>query len=183
MQQITKDGAIERTRSLFKHTSGDTTTVRDIYAAFGRNLDEEAANAAWLSNKVSQLRRMNLVNVIYKKFNGKRRLHSIELTYEGRILLGRLTPEERHSVIPLHGSFSTSTTVSPSASPSPSPSAEISDDEGWQKIVPSGTSADDFAQQQLFPKLTITLDEALKAILKYNDSHGEFRIDYSLKLR
>jgi hypothetical protein len=179
---ISKEAAIRRAINLFDGIEGDTASVRDLFLLRGRNLEREEKNKLWLSNLIAPMKQYNIVEPLYGRRNNRRVLDRIRLTFEGSVLVNAARLNK-------HGAFRAGTSPSASVSPSPSLSSEAEafiDESGIAKIsVSSDTNDGILEQHSLFPDTHsfVSLPDALKAILRYNETFGEFVIEYKLRLR
>lgn len=82
--------AIENLKQFFSNTSEDIISVQDAYVAWGRNLENVEGNKAWFSNKLTYMKYHNLVKPVYVVRNNRRNLDKIQLTMEGKKVLGRI---------------------------------------------------------------------------------------------
>lgn len=85
-----RSSAIENLRQFFSNTSEDIISVQDAYVAWGRNLENVEGNKAWFSNKLTYMKYHNLVKPVYAVRNNRRNLDKIQLTMEGKKVLGRI---------------------------------------------------------------------------------------------
>lgn len=90
MKYLQKETAIENTQRFFSNTEGDSITLQEAFIAWGRDLTKEEENRAWFSNKLTNLKYHNLVKPVYHLRNSRRILEKVQLTLEGKKLLGRI---------------------------------------------------------------------------------------------
>ncbi|MDO8618568.1 MAG: hypothetical protein Q7R49_01330 [Candidatus Daviesbacteria bacterium] len=90
LKHKSKYSAVQNTKKMFANTSDDSISLRDVFIAWGRNLEKEQENKAWLSNKLTHLKYHDLVTPIYSYDGGPRKLKKLELTLEGKRELGRI---------------------------------------------------------------------------------------------
>ena len=104
--------AIETLRAFFSNQpSSDVASLQDIYAAAGRDLSNPELNKTWVANKLTHLKHYQLVEPIYARSAGNRKmLDKIQLTHEGSIALGRETNEyPAQPAIPTNSGFASVT--------------------------------------------------------------------------
>lgn len=82
--------AVQNIKKMFANTPEDSISLRDVFIAWGRNLEKEVENKAWLSNKLTHLKYHDLVTPVYSYEGGPRKLQRLELTIEGKKELGRI---------------------------------------------------------------------------------------------
>lgn len=82
--------AIEMVKRFFAHTTDDSISLEDVFRMWGRDAEKVKQNKAWLSNKLTQLKYHDLIIPVYSYKNGRRRLEKIQLTLEGKRVLGRI---------------------------------------------------------------------------------------------
>lgn len=85
-----RNSAIENLKQFFSNTSKDIISIHDAYVAWGRNLENAEGNKAWFSNKLTYMKYHNLVKPVYVVRNNRRNLDKIQLTMEGKKVLGRI---------------------------------------------------------------------------------------------
>lgn len=86
-----KDSAIEVLKRLFSSSPNDDfVNINDAFHAAGRDIEKEAENKAWISNKLPTLKFHNLITVKYSYDTGHRKLDRLFLTLEGKRALGRI---------------------------------------------------------------------------------------------
>jgi len=85
-----RSSAIENLKQFFSNTPEDTISIQDAYVAWGRNLENVEGNKAWFSNKLTYMKYHNLVKPVYVVRNNRRNLDKIQLTMEGKKVLGRI---------------------------------------------------------------------------------------------
>lgn len=88
------DASKQQLRALFSNPSKDVITVEEAYIADKRNLEEKVKNRTWLKNKMTRLKERNLLQPVYNKKDNVKILIGIELTEEGKKLLG--SSKENH---------------------------------------------------------------------------------------
>lgn len=81
------EGTVKR---FFAHTSEDTISLEDAFSAWGRNMAEVEKNKQWFSNKLTNMKYYNLVTPLYTVRNNRRVLEQIQLTLEGKRVMGRV---------------------------------------------------------------------------------------------
>lgn len=86
----TRYSSVQNIRKMFANTSEDSISLRDVFIAWGRNLEKEVENRAWLSNKLTHLKYHDLITPVYSYEGGPRKLQRLELTIEGKRELGRI---------------------------------------------------------------------------------------------
>jgi len=84
-----RDASIENVKRLFSSTSGDTVSIAEVFQSWPRDPENEKRNRAWLSNLLSLMKFHNLVKPYYITKNGPKTLDKLELTLEGKEVLGR----------------------------------------------------------------------------------------------
>ena len=80
----------ETVRRLFSNTPEDSISLEDVFRAWGRNIEDEVKNKQWLSNKLTHLKYHNLIVPIYAYRNNRRILEKLQLTLEGKRVMGRI---------------------------------------------------------------------------------------------
>lgn len=90
LKHKTRYSAVQNIRKMFANTTEDSISLREVFIAWGRNLEKEAENKAWLSNKLTHLKYHDLVTPVYSYNGGPRKLDKLELTVEGKRELGRI---------------------------------------------------------------------------------------------
>jgi hypothetical protein len=81
------EGTVKR---FFAHTSDDTLSLDDAFNAWGRDMTEVEKNKQWFSNKLTNMKYYNLVTPVYTVRNNRRVLEQIQLTLEGKRVMGRV---------------------------------------------------------------------------------------------
>lgn len=94
MKYKSKDSAIETVKMLFQDVGEDTLMLDDIFLKFNRDLGNKEKNKSWFSNKLVPLKYHNLVGSKYSFANGRKTLVGIQLTMEGKKLLGRIGDQQ-----------------------------------------------------------------------------------------
>lgn len=88
---LSKEAAIENLKRFFANTSEDAITIDQALTAWERDLAKVDLNKGWLSNKMVDLKYHNLVASLYAVRNNRRVLSKLQLTFEGKRALGRIT--------------------------------------------------------------------------------------------
>lgn len=95
-----RSSAIENLKQFFSNTSEDIVSIQDAYVAWGRNLENAEGNKAWFSNKLTYMKYHNLVKPVYVVRNNRRNLDKIQLTMEGKKVLGRIEGSSEENIPP-----------------------------------------------------------------------------------
>lgn len=94
---MTYVSAIETLKKFYKDTSSDIATLGEIYQAWGRDLSDPEKNKQWVANKLTHLKHYDLVVPIYS-FGRRRELSKIQLTEEGKKVLGRVESSSNKAI-------------------------------------------------------------------------------------
>jgi hypothetical protein len=97
MKYVSLTAATETLRVFFPSypSSGDVASLREIYMAAGRDLDQAEQNKNWVGNKLTHLKYHDLVKPLYAYSDDRRKvLDRIQLTKRGRDALAGPAPEE-----------------------------------------------------------------------------------------
>lgn len=81
--------ATEYLKKMYSNTTSDSLTLPEIYSAFNRSTQDPRTNRTWFGNKLTFLKRHNLVTPIYIVKDNSQVLDKIQLTEEGKKILGR----------------------------------------------------------------------------------------------
>lgn len=81
--------ATEYLKKMYSNATSDSLTLPEIYSAFNRSTQDPRTNRTWFGNKLTFLKRHNLVTPIYIVKDNSQVLDKIQLTEEGRKILGR----------------------------------------------------------------------------------------------
>jgi len=93
MNQITHAAAVEALRTIFDDVTVESLTPDDIFQKTGRDLTKAEKNKKWLQNRLTPLKRYDLVESTYK--GPGKTVDKIRLTSEGRKTLeGRVDNDE-----------------------------------------------------------------------------------------
>ena len=99
-----RNASVENVKRLFSSTSGNTVSIEDVFRSWPRDPNEEKINRGWLSNLLSLIKFHNLVKPIYTTKNGPKTLVELQLTPEGKEVLGRATVNSSNSeMVPSSG--------------------------------------------------------------------------------
>jgi len=86
---MTLQTATEYLNTLFSKTSGDIITLPEAYSAFDRDAHDARANRIWLGNKLTFLKRYDLVKPLYIMKDNSQVLEKLQLTAHGKSILQR----------------------------------------------------------------------------------------------
>lgn len=89
-KSISEEAAITNLKGFFSHSPKGTKEVslEQIFLAVGRHNMDAAINRSWLANKLTPIRKYNLINPVYEYEGKKRRLTKVKLTPKSEGLLG-----------------------------------------------------------------------------------------------
>ena len=92
-----KETAIENVKRLFSNApKDDSIFIKEAFEAWGRpDPDDMEANKAWLSNMLFHLKYHNLLKPVYSFSSGRKKLDRLQLTLEGKKILGRIEGEHK----------------------------------------------------------------------------------------
>ncbi len=79
-------------KKIFANTDRDVISLEEAFRNWGRNMESEAKNKQWLSNKLPHMKFYNLITPVYALRNNRRILDKLQLTQEGKRITG--SPEE-----------------------------------------------------------------------------------------
>lgn len=77
-------------KKFFANTSTDVVSLTDAFRNWGRDTEDEAKNKQWLSNKLPHMKYYDLVVPIYAYRNNRRILDKLQLTHEGKRIMGEV---------------------------------------------------------------------------------------------
>ncbi|MBI3379563.1 hypothetical protein HY029_02270 [Candidatus Gottesmanbacteria bacterium] len=77
-------------KTFYSNTSGDEVSLRDIFIASKRNLEDMDKNKRWLGNKTTYMKRLNLIEPKYEKRGHTTILVGIKLKEAGKLALERI---------------------------------------------------------------------------------------------
>lgn len=88
-----KETTIENVKRFFSQAppGGDIVTLEEAFRGWGReNPEHVEAHKRWMSNELTHLKYHNLVKPVYSTVGGKKKLVKLQLTLDGKKVLGRI---------------------------------------------------------------------------------------------
>ncbi len=82
--------AEEAIKRIFANTSEDLISLEELFRIWGRDVTKVEENKQWLSNKLTNWKYHNLIIPVYASRNNRRVLDKLQLTLEGKRMLGRI---------------------------------------------------------------------------------------------
>jgi hypothetical protein len=156
MKYVSKEIAIEQTKTFFSKTDDDKVSLRDAFLAWGRDLEDDVKNRAWFSNKMTQLKYHNLVKPLYVMRNNRRVLDKIQLTLEGKKLLDRMN----------------NVAITPTVFGTPS-----------NPFTPDAPNGHAKPLDHYDAEREMSIPEVMRVVAKLRRNHPEFDITFDIKLR
>src|SRR5437899_1880637 len=94
MKYTQKDACIRVLEYIFSHTPEDTIAISKIFEIYKRDPNKERGNKSWVIKKMKDLKYHGLITSLYQISPHGRILDKMRLTDEGKIALGRKTPDK-----------------------------------------------------------------------------------------